>query len=224
MIQRKLDENQRCLYLNSRPMVGIRSCLAALGIDVQREIANTRLVLSSDSVASADGGFDVGLMLRSLEDALDQALGDGFKGLWATGDMTWEFGSEKIFAKLMEYEYRLEELFCRRHELCGICQYHQDTLPREVSRQALLTHRMIFVNETLSRLNPHYVPSALSNERLATNPELGQQITALRQRSIAPIAADILSQRGPKGHSVGWQPHCGHGRSLRGPSRSGGDG
>ncbi len=34
-------------------------------------------------------------MLHKLEDALDQALSDGYKGLWATGDMTWEFGSEK---------------------------------------------------------------------------------------------------------------------------------
>ncbi len=41
----------------------------------------------------ADGSFDVPMMLANLEEALDQALRDGYKGLWATGDMTWEFGS-----------------------------------------------------------------------------------------------------------------------------------
>lgn len=181
LIKRKLHEGHRCLYLNSRPMVaGIRSCLASVGIDVVSDLAKDRLVLSSESVASANGGFDIDMMLHKLEDALDQALDDGYKGLWATGDMTWEFGAEKNFAKLMEYEYRLEELFSKRQELCGICQYHQDTLPREVPRKALLTHRMIFINETLSRLNPHYVPSEMSNEHLAANPELDEIIAALK--------------------------------------------
>lgn len=52
-----------------------------------------------------------------VANALDQALDDGYIGLWVTGDMTWEFGPEKNFAKLLEYEWRLEELFHRRPEL-----------------------------------------------------------------------------------------------------------
>jgi MEDS: MEthanogen/methylotroph, DcmR Sensory domain len=163
IIQRKLNEGHRCLYLNSPPMVsGLRSRLAAIGIDVVGDVAKARLVLSSES-AMVDGGFDVEMMLNKLEDALDQALSDGYEGLWATGDMTWEFGSEKNLAKLMEYEYRLEELMHQRPELSGICQYHQDTLPRETTQQALLTHGTLFINETLTRINPSYVPSGLSN-------------------------------------------------------------
>ncbi len=168
MIKRKLDEGYRCLYLNSRPMVaGIRSILSAMDVNVESNVARASLVLSSESITSADGGFDVDMMLDKLEDALDQALNDGYKGLWATGDMTWEFGSKKNFAKLMEYEYRLETLMQKRPELSGICQYHQDTLPHEVPGQALLTHPVIFVNETLSRINLNYVPSGVSNEQQA---------------------------------------------------------
>jgi hypothetical protein len=182
VIKRMLDGGHRCLYLNSRPMVaGIKSCLASIGVDVVSEVAKARLVLSSESFTSVKGDFDIDVMLHKLEDALDQALKDGYIGLWASGDMTWELGSEKNFPKLMEYEHRLEELFCKRPELCGICQYHQDTLPREVTRGALLTHRMIFVNETLSRINPHYVPSALANEPMASNLDLDKMLTALRQ-------------------------------------------
>jgi hypothetical protein len=181
-IKRKLDEGYRCLYLNSRPMVaGIRSNLAAIGIDVVDETARARLVLSSEPVTSADGGFEVDLMLRKLEDALDQALSDGYKGLWATGDMTWEFGSERNLAKLMEYEYQLEGLMQKRSELCGICQYHQDTMPREAIRQGLLAHRTIFINETLSRLNPHFVSPGQPHNRTATNAELDETITTLRE-------------------------------------------
>jgi hypothetical protein len=181
MIQRRLDEGYRCLYLNSLPMVaGMRSYLSAMGLDVEKEIAQARLILSSDPVAAADGSFDVGLMLNKLEDALDQALSDGYKGLWATGDMTWEFGSEKNLEKLMEYELGLEALIRKRQALCGICQYHQGSLPREITRQGLLTHRTIFINETLSRINPHYLPSGLPPGRpLATHLELDETITAL---------------------------------------------
>jgi hypothetical protein len=157
-IQHKLDEGYRCLYLNTRPMVaGIRSCLAAMGVDVENEVAKARLNLSSESTVAANGSFDSDMMLHKLEVALDQALSDGYTGLWATGDITWEFGSERNFAKLLEYEYQLEELMQRRPELCGVCQYHQDTLPPEASHQALMTHKMIFINATLSRVSPRYV-------------------------------------------------------------------
>ena len=124
-------------------------------------------------------------MLHKLEDALDQALNDGYKGLWATGDMTWEFGPRQDFGKLLEYELRLEELFHKRPELCGICQYHRDTLPRETVRQGLQAHRMIFINETLSRINAHYLPPGQSSDRTATTDELEEMLAALCQLQTA---------------------------------------
>jgi hypothetical protein len=45
-----------------------------------------------------------------------------------------------------------------RPEIGGICQYHANTLPRTVLREGLLTHRGIFLNETLTQINPHYLP------------------------------------------------------------------
>ncbi len=176
----RLADGFRCLYMNSAPMVaGLRSCLTEIGVDVVQEVSARRIVLSSEPPVLAGGDFDVDLMLQLLEDALDQALRDGFKGLWATGDMTWEFGAEKNFAKLMAYEYRLEKIFRRRDELCGVCQYHKDTLPPEITRQALLTHQSTFVNETVSRANPHFIPSGELSDRRATDAELDDMIEAL---------------------------------------------
>ncbi|HYF35872.1 MAG TPA: MEDS domain-containing protein [Prosthecobacter sp.] len=163
MICRKMSAGYQCLYLNSQPMVaGMRSCLAATGMDVEGEVARGSLILSAESTLAADGSFDVELMLSKLEAALDGALSAGYTGLWASGDMTWEFGAEKNFAKLLEYEYQLEELMNRRPELSGVCQYHQDTLPAGTSAQALSTHRTLFVNESLTRHNPLYVPRTSS--------------------------------------------------------------
>jgi|ERR1700722_10707958 len=158
MMQTMLGANYRCLYLNSPAMVaGMSSYLAAQGIDVAHEVAKGSLLLSSDQSHLADGSFDVDEMIGNLEDAVVQALTDDYKGLWATGDMLWEFGAERNFSKLLRYERQLEELFRRRPQIHGICQYHGDLLPREILCQSLLTHRAVFINETLSRINPHYV-------------------------------------------------------------------
>ena len=168
-MRRKLKERHRCLYFDSPTMVaGMRSYLSAAGVEVAREVGKGSLVLSSDQGHLVDGHFDVDLMLVSLEEAVQQALSDGYLGLWATGDMTWEFGSRKEMAKLLEYEWKLEDLFRRQPSLCGICQYHVETLPSEAVRQGLITHPSIFINETLSRLDPHYVP----RERVTTHTHL----------------------------------------------------
>ena len=46
------------------------------------------------------------------------------------------------------------------------------TLPCEVLRQGLLVHPSIFVNETLSRINRHYLRDDSYSEQAALNPEL----------------------------------------------------
>ena len=154
-----LRANRRCAYFNSPAMVaGFRSYLAAAGIAVADEIARGRIVLSSAVDHLIDGRFDPSRMLEMLSISVDDALRDGFDGLWATGDMAWEFGSERNFQKLLDYEYGLEDLFQRQPALFGICQYHRDLMPFEACAYALCSHPAVFVNETLSRMNPHYVP------------------------------------------------------------------
>ena len=156
-MRQMLAANYRCLYLNSPVMVaGISSYLAAQGVDVAHEVSKTRLVLSSDQSHLSGENFAVDKMIGKLEYAVVQALRDGYQGLWATGDMSWEFGSERNLQKLLGYERQLEELFRRQPQLCGICQYHGDLLPHEILRQSLMTHRAVFINETLSRINPQY--------------------------------------------------------------------
>ena len=87
-------------------VAGIKSQLAANGVDVQQSITNGSLVLSSEqSHLLGDWQFDISSMIGSLERALQQALKGGYQGLWATGDMTWEFGPSKDLTKLLEYEW-----------------------------------------------------------------------------------------------------------------------
>lgn len=169
VIRQKLDQNYRCLYLNSPQMVaGMKSYLAAAGVDVAYETTRTSLVMSATQDHLIDGrSFSVDKMMESLEDALEQALSDGYAGLWATGDMTWELGREIGSGKLLEYEWRLEEFFRCHPEIGGVCQYHIDSLPGPLVQQGIRSHRSIFVNETLSMINAQYVsPEMLGSTTL----------------------------------------------------------
>ncbi len=160
VIREKLGANFRCLYFNTAPMVaGMRSYLAAAGVDVGDAINRGSIVLSSDQRHLRDDEFVPELMLAMLSDAVDAATSDGFAGLWASGDMTWEFGPKRDFSKLIEYEFGLEEIFRKWPALCGVCQYHADTLPPHVLQQGLVSHRSRFVNATLSQMNPYYMPT-----------------------------------------------------------------
>lgn len=99
-------------------------------------------------------------MLGRLSSAVDEALAEGYAGLWASGDMTWEFGGEANLDKLLEYERRLEELMVAQPALSGICLYHRDTLPAHAIATAFSTHRTVYVNSALSEINPRYYQQA----------------------------------------------------------------
>lgn len=181
VIREKLRLNRRCLYLNSPVMVaGMKSGLAAEGLDVARETEEGSLILSSDQHhLVGDWHFDVDRMIDSLRRALDQALSDGYAGLWASGDMSWEFGPARDFSKLLEYEWRLEEFLRENPQMEGICQYHSDSLPREMLRAGLLAHSNLFINETLTILNPHCVHPQPFDRVAMVHPQLDHALDRL---------------------------------------------
>ncbi len=182
-IRGKLAEGYRCLYLHSPAVVEMMSArLAEEQVNVAVAVAKGALVLSSEPVVSESGIFDTEAMILRLEAAVNQALDDGYNGLFATGDLTWELGTNKEnFSKLLEYEWRLEKLFQKQPALSGICQYHHDTLPCEVVRQGLVCHQAIFLNETLSRINSYYACSIPRAEAASRDPKLDQAIMKLCQ-------------------------------------------
>ncbi len=147
------------MYLNSAPMVaGLRSALAARGVDVAAAVANGALVVSSEQSHLVEGWFDPATMLQMLEQAVNEARREGYAGLWATGDVAWEFGGESDFSKLLEYEYGLEALFQVLPGLSGVCQYHRDVLPESAIVAALAGHRAAYVNNIETRINPYFQP------------------------------------------------------------------
>ncbi len=136
--------------------------LASTGLSVSECVQRGSLVLSSERDHLKNGSFNTEDMLQGLRDAVDQSLKDGYVGLFATGDMTWEFGGEKNLPKLMEYECGLEQMFRKLPHLSGICQYHIDTLPLDIIGQSLYVHKSVYINHSLQRISPYYMqPEAL---------------------------------------------------------------
>jgi len=182
-IRGRLAQNYRCLYFNSPPMVArLQSFLGATNIDHEW----SSLILSSElRHLDENGSFDVGRMIESLSDELDRALSAGYDGLWASGDMAWEFGPKKDFSKLVEYEWQVEELHCKRPELIGVCQYRADTLPREATRRGFLVHPALFISETLSINNPFYSPPEAFTEEPGKNPEVESALDRIYGQGIS---------------------------------------
>jgi len=186
LIIENLQANHRCCYLDSPTMVaGIRGHLAFAGLDVIREIDNGNLVLRSDQGHLVDGRFDTGRMLGLLSDAWSQAFSDGYSGLWAKGDMAWEFAGHWDLAKLLEYELAVERFFEGHPMLFGICQYNIDILPAQAVRHGLQTHRGVYLSDMRARTNPYYVSAeSLPHEmRVTSSRPLEEMLVDLQESS-----------------------------------------
>jgi hypothetical protein len=162
IIDRKLKANYCCLYLaNPSSVSEFRSFLAAQGIDVEGETRRRNLQLSSAQDHLQEGRqFDVESMIQLLAKTLAQALSDGYQGLWATGDMAWEFGPHNDFSNLVAYEARLDRFLGQNTTIGGVCQYRADMLPRDVLRTGLLAHPRVVVDESYSLRNSWYSPES----------------------------------------------------------------
>lgn len=174
-----------------------RSFLVAEGIDVEGETVRGNLQLSSAQNHLLGGWqFDVEAMIQMLAKTLAQAMSDGYQGLWATGDMAWEFGPNKDFSSLVAYEVRLEHFLRQNANIGGICQYHADMLPREVLRKGLLVHRQVLADES-SFLNSWYRPelplrsSNLDSELDSELDSVIDRILHLRQLDPAEILVQL---------------------------------
>jgi hypothetical protein len=100
--------------------------------------------------------------------------------------MTWELGQDRGIPKLVRYEWELERLFHKYPELSGICMYHSDTLPLELIKHGAISHGSVFVNETLSLINPHPLHTGAPREIVAT---LNAEVEAFLLRVMPETAA-----------------------------------
>ncbi|HUF69194.1 MAG TPA: MEDS domain-containing protein [Longimicrobiales bacterium] len=149
---------ERCLYAtDSLPgLADFRSRLRALGVDAGNEERRRALVLlTSEQAHLRDGQFDCERMLRMLNDAVEEALNDGFVGLRTCGDMSWLIDKPPGSHQVVEYEAVLNQFFLNVRGL-GMCQYDRRRLPAGLLDHAGLVAHSTIVVDGAHQENPYY--------------------------------------------------------------------
>ena len=134
-----------------------RAALRRAGIDADEAVRKGALVESTHAqMHLADGHFDCERMLRFLDDAVESALNQGFKGLRTCGDMSWLLVERDGREQVRDYETLLNQFF-RNTRAAGMCQYDRSRLRLQTINDALVTHSST-VLERRHQPNPLYKP------------------------------------------------------------------
>ena len=191
-IRQGLRRRERCLYIaDDRNADEVVAGLIRARIDVERERKRGSLVLLTASEAHIKNGrFNAEAMLRLLNDAVEQALDDGFTGLRAAGEMTWMLLKAPGTHQAMAYEALMNEFYPKNRAL-GLCLYDRSRFDGTILCDSLRTHPRIMSSSAGLAANPFYEPPAVF---------LNAHIHRVRfDHQIAQIAdASRRSQRGTR--------------------------
>jgi hypothetical protein len=152
-IKAGLRNNEQCLYLADPDSVSALRRELEKEIDVERESKRGALLLTSGRGHLNQGRFDVTHMIQFLKKGVDQAVGGGFAGLRASGDVVWELGDDLDMEKLADYEINLDHFFFGK-KLTGLCQYNCNVVRHDYLRNALMCHNAVVFEETVAIENP----------------------------------------------------------------------
>ena len=175
-----LRTGQRAFYVaqSRTALTRFRAALTQLGVQVIRAESRRALVLRTHAEAHlVDGRFDSERMLRLLNEAVEDALRDGFVGLRTCGDMSWLLTDPPGAEKLVEYEAMLNDFFTGAPG-CGMCQYHRGRLAAHLLDHAVATHSSAVVDRR-HLTNPFYESPSVAMKRKADVTRLPSKLSRL---------------------------------------------
>lgn len=154
-----LTRGERCWYVAADTEgPNVREALRQRRMNVDADIARGALNIidGSDSYV-VRGDFDPERTVEVFNNAIEQALMDGFTGFRAAADMSWALGLKNGAQRVFAYEALLRSLFatCR---VTGLCLYDQKRMPLTVLNGALVTHPIVGIDGAFQN-NPFYESS-----------------------------------------------------------------
>jgi len=152
-----LLRGERCLFVSDeRNLADVRQQLGWAKVDVASETNSGALVLRTrGETYLQDGYFDPERMIASLNQAVQQALNAGFKGLRAAGDMSWLLDKAPGSDEAMVYEALITRFYARSPAV-GLCLYNRRLLDPLVLEGALHTHPTAIVGDDCCDANPFF--------------------------------------------------------------------
>ena len=111
------------------------------------------IVGTADACVSREE-FNPERTVQVFNDAIEQALHDGFSGFRAVADMTWALSLRDGPYVVIAYEVLLQSLFATSRAT-GLCLYDRNKMPLDAIDSALATHTLLHHSGEY-RENPQY--------------------------------------------------------------------
>ena len=146
-VQTGLAAGDKCVCLSTTATRDdLSNQLTAAGVDVDAAVASDQLVLS-------DGCSEPQELKDMLADALSE-VGKRYPLLRWLGDMTWCHNHMATSENMMEFESHSNQI--ERPQAVFLCQYELKSFPGTVVMDALKTHPLSIVNNSIYQ-NPYYM-------------------------------------------------------------------
>jgi PAS domain S-box-containing protein len=153
-----LENGGKCLYLfGENGHDHVIEQLESRAVSVESALDHKDLVFfdTNESYLRRDK-FEPEFMIEMLKRTINQAISEGYSGLWVTGEMSWASDGYPGSEKLMEYEAKLN-LIIPENRIAALCQYDISAFPSEQIMQAVQTHPGVIYGN-LRRENKNYLP------------------------------------------------------------------
>lgn len=136
-----LRHHHRCWYVAAGDEAGlVRAALEKRHVDVDAETRRGALrIMVGGEAYVVRGAFNPESAIRVFNNAIEQAVTDGFTGFRAAADMSWALQLADGAAQLIVYEAMLRPLFANCRAI-GLCLYDRTRMPLTVVDGALATH------------------------------------------------------------------------------------
>ena len=169
-IRQGLMREDHCVYVAAdRTIDDVRRLLGDVGIDVEQQIANGRLVLLSPDRFRQPGDFDPAIMRAFLRGMVEQSVAAGFNGVRLAVEMAWALQTGVPVERLVEFESDLNATLFPAVRISAICQYDRRGYPARTLVGALRSHPLLVVGHEVFANVCHEPPAlrgAADSDRL----------------------------------------------------------
>jgi anti-anti-sigma regulatory factor len=140
-VQAGLARRQRVVYLTaSLTPSALQVALQARGVHAAEAAAAGRLaILPARDAYLTDGRFDPARVLRLTQDAVAEAVRDGYAGLRAVSDLSWTLARPPGVDRLVRYEIEANRLFLDGLAV-GACLYDRRRFDPDLLRALAAAH------------------------------------------------------------------------------------
>lgn len=125
-IKAGLTQGKKCIYvLSDRSKQTVVEALQQSGIPVDKYLESNQLEFYTvDDIYLSDGSFSPDQVVQTLKELEEEALENGYDGVFVTGELAWFFKRNIPISRLLDYETRLN-YYLSKSNTVALCQYNK---------------------------------------------------------------------------------------------------